>query len=570
MQKKGTRLAVLTALLLLGAAGVQKPDAAAAAKIKVSKVTVKSNYGSSVHVGVGKKVKITPTVKVTPDKAANRKVTYKSSKKKVATVSAVGYVKGVKEGTCKITVTSEKNKKKKATIKVTVMKPIEKIKLKPADVEMYVGETKELRAAATPATGAFAKVKWTTSDSKTASLISNGTVQAVAPGTAVIKAAAVDGSGKKGSCTVRVLSADTVNLASMKVIGPDAVRLTLDKQAVLTADQIRIAGKKYSFGSYNRTYNVTQIRTYDNKNYDITVDDGVAFADESYVRAEIPALPGNGTKEIEAQAIFIRENEPAQLQWIGMAGQEWHKVVDLSDYCYGKISYTVEGNVVKGLHYHTAGNTLIFSGTPEDVCQNEVVTIHALDEIGKTITQKVCFYIGDQDFVAAYAREIVVLNGEAAVQIPFVEAVGGSGSYTYSLANMPAGLKVCADGSVSGSAAGIGTYSVQVTVTDAKESAMTAVASAKVRVSEKRRVKGTVVDAKGAGVSGAAVTCIREKDGVVFETTADGAGNYDFYTADGFYQCRAALAGMWDPVYNVEIGAGGRQINFVLNKYDEK
>ena len=50
---------------------MQAPQAQA--KVKVKKVTVKSNYGSSVHVAVGKKVKLTTTVKVSPNKSANKK-----------------------------------------------------------------------------------------------------------------------------------------------------------------------------------------------------------------------------------------------------------------------------------------------------------------------------------------------------------------------------------------------------------------------------------------------------------------------------------------------------------------
>ena len=65
---------------------MQAPQAQA--KVKVKKVTVKSNYGSSVHVAVGKKVKLTTTVKVSPNKSANKKVSYKSSNKKIATVSS--------------------------------------------------------------------------------------------------------------------------------------------------------------------------------------------------------------------------------------------------------------------------------------------------------------------------------------------------------------------------------------------------------------------------------------------------------------------------------------------------
>ena len=49
---------------------------------------------------------------------------YKSSNKKIATVSSSGYVKGIKTGKCKITVTSKKNKKKKAKITVTGVKKV--------------------------------------------------------------------------------------------------------------------------------------------------------------------------------------------------------------------------------------------------------------------------------------------------------------------------------------------------------------------------------------------------------------------------------------------------------------
>lgn len=83
------------------------------AKVKVKKVTVQSNYGKSVHVAVGKSIKLKTTVKVSPNKAANKKVTYKSSNKKIAKVTSGGTVKGVKTGKCKVTVTSKKNKRRK-------------------------------------------------------------------------------------------------------------------------------------------------------------------------------------------------------------------------------------------------------------------------------------------------------------------------------------------------------------------------------------------------------------------------------------------------------------------------
>ena len=84
--------------------------------VKVTcKVTVKNPTltlsKTSASIKVGKTTKI--TAKATP----SGKVTYKSSNKKVATVSSNGTVKGIKKGTAKITVTCNGVTK---TVKVTV------------------------------------------------------------------------------------------------------------------------------------------------------------------------------------------------------------------------------------------------------------------------------------------------------------------------------------------------------------------------------------------------------------------------------------------------------------------
>lgn len=83
-------------------------------KIAPRKVTVSSKK-ITVKKGAKKSIRYT----VYPANATNKKVTFKSSDKKVATVSASGVVKGVKKGTAKITITT-KSGKKKAVVKVTV------------------------------------------------------------------------------------------------------------------------------------------------------------------------------------------------------------------------------------------------------------------------------------------------------------------------------------------------------------------------------------------------------------------------------------------------------------------
>ncbi len=90
-------------------------QAAAKSKKKPKKIVLNK---TKVKLNVGKTFKL--KVKKVVPKKANSAVTYKSSKKKIATVNKKGLIKGIREGKVKITVTSKKNKKLKIKVAVTV------------------------------------------------------------------------------------------------------------------------------------------------------------------------------------------------------------------------------------------------------------------------------------------------------------------------------------------------------------------------------------------------------------------------------------------------------------------
>lgn len=97
---------LLTFIMLCGCLIIPTPanvEAAGNTKLKVT---------SAKTVVVGKTIKI----------KTNVKAKFKSSNKKIATVSNKGVVKGKKAGKVKITVTSKSNKKQKKVIKITVKK----------------------------------------------------------------------------------------------------------------------------------------------------------------------------------------------------------------------------------------------------------------------------------------------------------------------------------------------------------------------------------------------------------------------------------------------------------------
>lgn len=554
-------LLFMAALLLCVA-----PDMSTQAKkkVKVKKVTVKSNYGKSVHVAVGKKVKLTTTVKVTPNKAANKKVTYKSSNKKIATVSSAGNVKGVKRGSCKITVTSKKNKKKKAKISVKVVKQVTKVKLNTTSAMLYAGKSTTLKATLSPTSGSYKKVTWSSSNKKVATVSSAGVVKGVAAGTAKIKATSVEGSKKSASCTVKVLAANTINLSSVQVLAKNSVRVTLDKAKVLTAGQFAVEGKRYAVGTYTRMFKIAQIRNYDNKTYDLTLDSTYSIAEDSYVRVSIASLPGNGTKSVEAQAVFVKSTAPVRKNWIGVIGDEWKETIDLSEYCYGNIAYSVTGSV-GGITYKASENALIFSGKPDTVTVGTILTIRAMDELENEVTQKINVYVGNDTTVVAKAEDMTVLAGETLKEKAFAKAAGGSGEYTYTAEGMPAGLTMNDAGTLSGTVSGAGEYTVSVTATDKADSSRTFKTTATIKVMDKKKVAGTVLDASGKPVSDAEVICTNVNDNTTFTATTDSTGAYVAYVAEGTYDIKALKGEKEDHVYSIAVGSAGRQISFVLN-----
>lgn len=97
---------LLTFVMLCGCLIIPTPATVEAAGNTKLKVT------SAKTVVVGKTIKI----------KTNVKAKFKSSNKKIATVSSKGAVKGKKAGKVKITVTSKSNKKQKKVIKITVKK----------------------------------------------------------------------------------------------------------------------------------------------------------------------------------------------------------------------------------------------------------------------------------------------------------------------------------------------------------------------------------------------------------------------------------------------------------------
>lgn len=170
MRKKSKRLIALLVSLLMVISLIPTTGLTveAATKPKLAKKSV------SIVIGGTSKIKIKNAPK-------GAKITYKSAKKSIATVSEQGKVKGIKSGTTKITVSvKETSKTTKLTYKVTVKKP----KLSKSKLSLVSGRTAKLSIKNKPKKATYT---WTSSNSKVATINKTGKVTAKAKGTATIK-----------------------------------------------------------------------------------------------------------------------------------------------------------------------------------------------------------------------------------------------------------------------------------------------------------------------------------------------------------------------------------------------
>ena len=180
-----------------------KPDTGKKPSKKV-KVTSIRLSGLSKQIAAGKK--LTLKAAVLPKTASNKKLLWKSSNTKVATVTQGGVVTLKKKTGGKkvtITATATDGSKKYASWKITSMKGIVKKGSKP----VKAGKKLKLKAKVTATKKANKKLLWTSGNAKYATVNAKGivTTKKSAKGKTVkITAMATDGSGKKKTVKIKM------------------------------------------------------------------------------------------------------------------------------------------------------------------------------------------------------------------------------------------------------------------------------------------------------------------------------------------------------------------------------
>lgn len=199
MKRSKKMFTVMLALCVALSMAMASVTANAATK-KPKKIYLKA---TSTTVDIKGKVKVS-VYKTKPSKAS-KSVKWKSSNKKVATVSKSGYVTGKKKGTVKITATSKKRKKVKKTIKIKVKDlKAKSVTMSKTSAILFPNDKTALKATVKGQAGFYNQgVTWKSSNTSVATVDKKGNVTAKKAGKATITATEKGGS-KKATCAVTV------------------------------------------------------------------------------------------------------------------------------------------------------------------------------------------------------------------------------------------------------------------------------------------------------------------------------------------------------------------------------
>lgn len=565
-------LAAVLAVIVLCCAGAATPTVVEAAKkVTVKSVKVQAPYEKSMTIAKGKKVKLSSNVTVTPNKSANKKVTYKSNDTSIAAVDSKGNVTAKKAGKTKIVVTSVSNKNKKATISVKVVNPaVTKVKLNKTKASTNIGDKLTLKATATVKKGGSKTIYWKSSNTKVATVSQKGVVTSVGAGKTTITATAADGSKKKATCTVTVVN--TVSMKSVNILNGQSVTFTLDRAYALDASKVVVKKKQIVNGSYNKTLQIDNVYTTDKKTYTVVLSGNDVIYENEYVSISVPSLPGKGTKTLEKQYTTSAVAYSTEVIYTGTVGQSLNKS------CYfsynGYSAYTVTG-LPAGVSYTVnAYNNVVFKGVPTAAGVTRA-TVNAVDELGNKKTFTAIFCIGSSSKIVAAATQAYILKGADSASLYYngIAVSGGSGNYTYTVAQNYQGVTVDSDGELSGSIPLKGDYTYTVTVKDANNAALTATVFVVVHVAQGNTVTGIVTDAAGNPMSDVDLTFTNKNKTDKYKTYGytytNSNGSYSIVLPAGTFDIAASYeyADTTRYIYNKAISASGSLTNISLPLY---
>ena len=248
----------LSAVMAFGLVAVTEApkttDVSAATK-KVQKLSFQKKGYVMKTPGRWMNVKI--RLKFVPKSAKTYKLTYKSSNKKIVTISKNGILRTKKKGTVTITAIAKNNKKAIAKTKLTVGKVVKTLKFKEGKKKTVTeGKKFTLHPTYAPKSASTKAVTFKSSNKKIATVSSKGKVTAKKAGKVTITATCKDAKGKKAKFTVTVKAKAKPATPAKPTVEPETIKPVV-KDDTATISGLKADAEKYVIKRNNVEVTVT-------------------------------------------------------------------------------------------------------------------------------------------------------------------------------------------------------------------------------------------------------------------------------------------------------------------------
>ena len=196
-------LSAVMAFGLVAVTDAPKTTNVSAATKKVKKLSFKKK--GYIMKSAGRWMNVRIRLNFSPKSSKTKNLTYKTSNKKIATVSKTGILRTKKKGTVTITAIAKNNKKAKATMTLTVGKVVKTLKFKEGTKKtVTAGKKFTLHPTYSPKKASTKAVTFKSSNKKVATVTSKGKVTAKKAGKVTITATCKDAGKKKATFKVTV------------------------------------------------------------------------------------------------------------------------------------------------------------------------------------------------------------------------------------------------------------------------------------------------------------------------------------------------------------------------------
>ena len=224
----------------------------ASCKVTVG-VSVQSVTLDKTSLSLEKGQSTTLFANITPDDASNKTITWTTSDANVVKVDQTGKITALNKGEATITA---KAGNKTASCKVTVIVPVQSIKLDKTSFSLGKGQSMTLVATVTPDDASDKTIKWKSSDENIVQVDQTGKITAVGVGGATVTAQVGD---KTATCKVTV------------IIPIESITLDKQKDTLIVGEETTLAA---NITPLDATYASTDIKWSSSKTSVATVVDG--------------------------------------------------------------------------------------------------------------------------------------------------------------------------------------------------------------------------------------------------------------------------------------------------------